>query len=167
MDQFIVSQAKPDPAPQENNPPQQVPTNPPTEPPPSYNPAGNASPSNQPQANEPQVQTIGEPPQKNAKRSGRFRAIFLILLLITMFSAGATTFIILNWSRSTETTSNAQIIIPTPTLKGLENTEVEVNPFSNEALNDNPFNESTTDSANIFNEFEESTGSGQEYQNPF
>lgn len=166
MDQFIP--------PQENNSPQQVPTNSAlTEPSPTDTPSqpepqpDNQPPVNQSSTNEPQVQTIGESPQKNAKRSSSFRAIFLILLLITMLSAGATTFIILNWSKPTDSTSNAQIVIPTPTLKDLENTQVEVNPFSDAAIAGNPFEQSATDSVNIFNEFEESTDSGEEYQNPF
>ncbi len=131
-------------------------TQPPTEPPPA-----------QPALQEPQVQSFGgQSPTKNS--NGTFRAIFLLLLILTMISAGATTYILLNWNQPTQTTTNADIIRSTPTLTELQNTQVDINPFSDEAIQDNPFAQTATDSTNIFNEFdEEDTSGGAEYQNPF
>ncbi len=105
-------------------------------------------------------------PTPQIKPHTGFRLIFLLLLLAVLISAGATTYILIS-------SKNSQVPATQPTAEEnpFDSVSVYTNPFTDETTvtTVNPFAETSTSSANPFDQFADQANTTQTdtYQNPF
>lgn len=125
----------------------------------------NPAMDNKPAQPNPTPQTPSQPPQLN-KPKNFFRVVFLLLLIATLVSAAATTYILIS-GKQKGAPVQAVPISNTSDTTITDNAVVETNPFDSENTQVNPFG-NTEETDNIFSEFEtDSVTATGEYQNPF
>lgn len=105
-------------------------------------------------------------PEHPNKPKNFFRIIFLLLLIATLASAAATTYILIS-GKQKGAPVQAVPISSTSDTTITDNAVIETNPFDSENTQVNPF-DNTEETDNIFSEFEtDSVTATGEYQNPF